>query len=396
MFSNIDTKKINHLDTKKINHRTYDFNLSDLIDNINEGSLYLSEVQRLFVWSENVQSALIDSILHNYYIPPIQLWKISHQTRDFYVNDGQQRLITILKYTNNSFPYKPEDSNLMIFYNEVPNKYKNRINVRILTEMEKFKFEEYRIPVVEFSPVNNKNIMTEYFKRVNSNSNFKQTDWIGISMNTFFFTTFIPEIFHIVPNTFFETLKIGDFNNYSNLYTDKDVELKKHAERDNDGRNALLKLIPYVVASLNSKYINYKYASSASKPLLPYYDIEIPDNTITTCADKISKLEAIFRRSNCNNSTSNITDYTHIPCVILYDINTHYAYAHNNMEQNENNEIGDWWPEEKNLYWINIINHYIGNGNYISEIEGAENNKKKRTPELICTFRDKINAIFIN
>lgn len=382
------------MSTEIINHRSIDTSISGLMEQVEQGLLYLPEVQRLFVCSLTFQSALIDSILQGYYIPPIQLWKISHQTRDFYVNDGQQRLITIMRFTSNLFPYKPEDSNEMIFYNEIPNKYINRDNVKILTDFEKFKFNQYRIPVIEFSPVDDKNIMTKYFKRVNSNSNFQRTDWLGISMNKFFFTTFIPEIFRIVPNTFFKTLKIGDFNNIIELYTDRDVELREYTIRDNDGRIALLKLIPYVIASLNSEYINYKLASTASKPLLSYFDIEIPDDTIITCADKISKLEAIFRLSNCNNSTSNIADYTHIPCVILYDINTHYADAHNNMEQNGNNEIGDWWPEEKNLYWINIINHYIGNGNYISEIEGADNNKKKRTPELICAFRDKINDIF--
>ncbi|KAI9483985.1 MAG: hypothetical protein EXX96DRAFT_560389 [Benjaminiella poitrasii] len=67
--------------------------------------------QRNIVWNTSKMSALIESIFHNYYIPPLLFVTRTirgKQTR--IVIDGKQRLTSIYRFMRNSFPYRDTSS----------------------------------------------------------------------------------------------------------------------------------------------------------------------------------------------------------------------------------------------------------------------------------------------
>ncbi|RDX50781.1 hypothetical protein OH76DRAFT_1380310 [Lentinus brumalis] len=91
-------------------YRTTTYTAKSLYDQIIDNTIHLDpEYQRDIVWSEAKQSGLIDSILRNYYIPPVLFAVTAHddgsQTR--VCIDGKQRLTSIQLVTNKKYWYKP-------------------------------------------------------------------------------------------------------------------------------------------------------------------------------------------------------------------------------------------------------------------------------------------------
>lgn len=68
------------------------------------------DYQREVVWNQARQEALIDSIFHNYFIPPI-LFAVRHnpQTRRPFRTciDGKQRLTSIQLFMDGMIPWRP-------------------------------------------------------------------------------------------------------------------------------------------------------------------------------------------------------------------------------------------------------------------------------------------------
>jgi len=255
----------------------------------------------------------------------------------------------------------------------------------VMDRMERRDFNTYQISVVEFEPADEL-VKVEYFKRVNSNSKFKHTDWVGMSRETHFFKEFLPTVFHAVPDNFFQTFGIGEQSSYSELYTDNDVDLREYNSRDEDGRKALLNLMPYLVASLDGSKIDYKHATTSALNLMPHFQTEISDGEVVMCQKKLTKLYEIFTASN-SGFNSKIAQYTHLPCVILHEINRCYKAAQ--IVATATPIDDGWWPAQNTTHWVNVINHYIVSGSYETDIEGIDVGKK-RIPALINTFKTKI------
>ncbi|KAI0075031.1 hypothetical protein K474DRAFT_1600557, partial [Panus rudis PR-1116 ss-1] len=93
--------------------RTTQYTAKSLYDQIVDGLIDLDpEYQREVVWPETKQVSLIDSILRNYYIPPI-IFAVTVNADGSEMRtciDGKQRLTSIQKYTNQRFYYKQDGS----------------------------------------------------------------------------------------------------------------------------------------------------------------------------------------------------------------------------------------------------------------------------------------------
>jgi hypothetical protein len=347
-------------------------------------------MQRQFIARKDWQSKLIDSVVRGFNIPEIHFWKIAngeHQRQKFNINDGQQRCISIWRFVNNEFPWIPHGVEEEVFYTEIPQRFRDRPGVRVMNEMEKYKCDNFQITVVEFEPACEE-VKVEYFKRVNSTSKFKHTDWVGMSRETHFFKEFLPNVFHEVPENFFQTFCIGQQSSYVELYTDNEVDLKDYNSRDEDGRKALLNLMPYLVASLDGSSIDYKHATTSALNLMPHFETEISDDEVFMCRTKLTKLYEIFTASN-SGFNSKIAQYTHLPCVILHEINRCYKAVQIVATANDTPISDGWWPSQHTTHWVNVINHYIVSSSYETEIEGVDVGKK-RIPVLMNTFKTKI------
>ncbi|KAF9233060.1 hypothetical protein BU15DRAFT_90488 [Melanogaster broomeanus] len=94
--------------------RTTQYTAKSLYDQIIENAIDLDpEYQRDVVWHEEKQSGLIDSVLRNYYIPPI-IFAVSFQEDGSELRtciDGKQRLTSIQRFTNERLWFKPSATN---------------------------------------------------------------------------------------------------------------------------------------------------------------------------------------------------------------------------------------------------------------------------------------------
>ncbi|KZT03116.1 uncharacterized protein LAESUDRAFT_738446 [Laetiporus sulphureus 93-53] len=86
--------------------RTTQYTAKSLYDQIVDDAIDLNpEYQRDVVWPETKQSGLIDSILRNYYIPPV-IFGVDDGTERRTCIDGKQRLTSVQMQTNKRYWYK--------------------------------------------------------------------------------------------------------------------------------------------------------------------------------------------------------------------------------------------------------------------------------------------------
>lgn len=99
--------------------RTTQYTTKSLYDQIIDNSVDLDpEYQRDVVWSDEKQSGLIDSILRNYYMPPI-IFAVSFQddgSERRTCIDGKQRLTSIQKFIDGQIPHKDSFTNEKLWY----------------------------------------------------------------------------------------------------------------------------------------------------------------------------------------------------------------------------------------------------------------------------------------
>ncbi|KAI0699490.1 hypothetical protein C8T65DRAFT_659370 [Cerioporus squamosus] len=100
-------------------YRTTTYTAKSLYDQIIDNTIHLDpEYQRDIVWSEAKQSGLIDSILRNFYIPPVLFAVTAHddgsQTR--VCIDGKQRLTSIQLFMDGLIPHKDNVTNKKYWY----------------------------------------------------------------------------------------------------------------------------------------------------------------------------------------------------------------------------------------------------------------------------------------
>ncbi|TDL23503.1 hypothetical protein BD410DRAFT_897552 [Rickenella mellea] len=99
--------------------RTTSYSAKALYDQIHDGSINLEpDYQREVVWPESKQTGLIDSLLRNYYIPPVifAVCTSDDGTETKTCIDGKQRLTSIQKFMDGLIPHKDSKTNQKYWY----------------------------------------------------------------------------------------------------------------------------------------------------------------------------------------------------------------------------------------------------------------------------------------
>ncbi|WP_255090714.1 DUF262 domain-containing protein [Escherichia coli] len=86
---------------RRLHTETYDFSISTLVDYLKNGTVFIPDFQRKYVWSRGQASRLIESLIIQCPIPVIYL----NQEKDesLSVIDGNQRLTSIKLFIEDGF-----------------------------------------------------------------------------------------------------------------------------------------------------------------------------------------------------------------------------------------------------------------------------------------------------
>ena len=102
-----------------ISFRTTQMSLDQLLEWRERGKIKIPLHQRGFVWDTKLQSGLIDTVTRGLPLPSLTLSKEADNQNRYFIEDGQQRLTTLLKYKNGETNFKG------IFFNDLPEDKKN-------------------------------------------------------------------------------------------------------------------------------------------------------------------------------------------------------------------------------------------------------------------------------
>ncbi|KAF9005166.1 hypothetical protein BDQ17DRAFT_381249 [Cyathus striatus] len=120
------------------------------------------DYQREIVWSDIKQGNLIDSIMHNYYIPPVVFaTKMSEDGETFRVCiDGKQRLTSILRFMDGEIAYKDSINGRKAWYTDESGSRR-----KLITDSDKKRFDGSQITCVEYNDIS-EDQEREIFQRV--------------------------------------------------------------------------------------------------------------------------------------------------------------------------------------------------------------------------------------
>ena len=102
-----------------IKFKTVQYSLKDLLEWRENGMLRVPVHQRGFVWDAKLQTGLIDTIQRGMPVPSLTLSKDPNNPKAAWIEDGQQRITTLLKYRNGETSFKG------VFFNDLSEKDKN-------------------------------------------------------------------------------------------------------------------------------------------------------------------------------------------------------------------------------------------------------------------------------
>ncbi|MGF6492419.1 hypothetical protein ABIE56_000574 [Luteibacter sp. 621] len=89
---------------RKLHTETYDFTVETLVEKLDDGSAFIPNFQRKYVWSDSQASRLIESLIIQCPVPVIYMNQ--EQDEKLSVIDGNQRLTSISRYLKNEFVLK--------------------------------------------------------------------------------------------------------------------------------------------------------------------------------------------------------------------------------------------------------------------------------------------------
>jgi hypothetical protein len=101
--------------------RSTNYSARQLFEMLEIGSIDLDPVwQRGVVWPEKKQSAIIDSIINHYYVPPVLFSMRTNEDGDTcsVCIDGKQRLSSIFNFMSNVIPLRPAGTKQKIWFHE--------------------------------------------------------------------------------------------------------------------------------------------------------------------------------------------------------------------------------------------------------------------------------------
>ncbi len=126
-----------HLAKYRVTSYPADFTLKGYLDKYNEQQLVVPPFQRKYVWELPRASKLIESFLLGLPVPPVFLYK-ERGSRRLLVIDGQQRILSAIKFLTNDFndgPFRLKKVSaawLGKSYAELPQPDKNQLNDSVL------------------------------------------------------------------------------------------------------------------------------------------------------------------------------------------------------------------------------------------------------------------------
>jgi hypothetical protein len=156
-------------DNKHINYRK------------NKCLLFIPKRQRYFIWKNKLQHKLIDSIIKNFPIPSVILSQ-GEQRGTFEQEDGQQRFITLWRFGQNLFPYRPYP-NVTIYYDKIPPGVSNAYTMKDIPAL-KYRMDDYKIHVIIAKKISGDDVLPEIFERLNSGKNLSDADKFWNQQNT--------------------------------------------------------------------------------------------------------------------------------------------------------------------------------------------------------------------
>lgn len=148
----------------KLFTQPYDLIIASLLDQIKDGTMLLRQLsgrpkfQRRYVWPDRMASRLIESILINVPIPPCYLAQDDDYRLD--VIDGQQRILSIYRFTKNQFRLKDL---------EVLKEFNGKEFFKLPANLQR-KIETYTLRCVIITNDSDPEIRFEVFERLNTNT----------------------------------------------------------------------------------------------------------------------------------------------------------------------------------------------------------------------------------
>lgn len=227
-------------------------------------------VQRGFVWSTEMSSKLIESILLGYPIPPIFCLKIPGEKETTYsVMDGKQRICSCLEYCSNSFPLSKDIPSIIWDDEEVElaNCYFDDLPQDIQQELLHFKFLIYGFEDISEDEIG------ELFYRLNNGYLLNKTQK-SLSCIDFENVTFIKDI---LGSKFFQ-----EYCKFTKL------------QRKN---SADLATLLQAMILFHNKYYEYEFSSISDSEILLFANNiknNYPDDLKFRLYDIVSYLELVF------------------------------------------------------------------------------------------------------
>ena len=119
---------------RKLVTQSYDLSVGTLIEQWNDHTLILPDIQREYVWNNTKASRLIESLLLNVPIPVVYFSELGDQ---YEIIDGHQRVSSIVRYVNNEFrlyglKVLADEQHRGMRFHELPIADQRRIRTRVI------------------------------------------------------------------------------------------------------------------------------------------------------------------------------------------------------------------------------------------------------------------------
>lgn len=123
------------VEERRLVTQSYDLSVGTLMEQWNEETLVIPEIQREYVWSNSKASRLIESLLLNVPLPVLYFAEAPEDTYE--VIDGHQRVASIARYLNNEFTLSglrviADADHLRKRFHQLPMADQRRIRTRVI------------------------------------------------------------------------------------------------------------------------------------------------------------------------------------------------------------------------------------------------------------------------
>lgn len=96
-----EEENLTHSTDRKLITQQYDLSINTLLEQWNDGTLTIPEIQRQYVWDNGKASRLIESLILNIPIPVVYFAETDNV--NYEIIDGHQRINSIVRYISNEF-----------------------------------------------------------------------------------------------------------------------------------------------------------------------------------------------------------------------------------------------------------------------------------------------------